>query len=74
MLGLTAYYQAPESLILAKLRMIKATVRPERSVKDQEDIKAIIHNTKVDRRKIVTQARRESTLEVLTKVLPRIVP
>ena len=69
LLGLKTYYQTPESLILAKLRMIKATLPRERSLKDKDDIRAIIHNTEVDRRKIIRQARRETTLAIFRETL-----
>lgn len=41
-LGLPTYFQKPEDLVLAKLRMIKATVPQERAQKDMDDIKAIL--------------------------------
>ncbi len=69
LLGIQAYYQAPEALVLAKLRMVKATVPRERSLKDREDIRAIIRNTKVDRRKIAGAASRETTLTIFREVL-----
>jgi hypothetical protein len=40
--GLNTFFQSPEGLIAAKLRMIKATLSPERSAKDKTDIKAIL--------------------------------
>jgi hypothetical protein len=40
--GLNTFLQLPEGLILAKLRMIKATISRERALKDEEDIKAIL--------------------------------
>jgi hypothetical protein len=67
--GVKAYFQSPESLILAKLRMVKATVPRERSLKDRDDIRAILANTKVSKRKILEQARRESTIEILRQIL-----
>ena len=69
-LGLKAYYQTPESLILAKLRMIKATRPRERSIKDREDIKAILQNTKVNVPKIIKGARKETTLEIARTLVP----
>ncbi len=36
--GVRAFYQTPEDLILAKLRMIKATVSEERAANDKADI------------------------------------
>jgi len=69
LLGLGTYYQTPESLILAKLRMVKATRPRERSLKDRDDIRAIISNTKVDKRKILRIARRETTLTIFQETL-----
>jgi len=68
-LGLRSYYQSPELLILSKLRMIKATVPRERSQKDRDDIRAILANTRVNKRRILNQARRESTLEIFREIL-----
>lgn len=62
------YYHAPEDLILAKLRMVKATRPRERSLKDREDIRAILRNTKVDKRRITSQARKETTLAIFTDI------
>ena len=67
-LGLKSYYQSPELLILSKLRMIKATVPRERSQKDKDDIRAILANTRVNKRRILNQARRESTIEIFREI------
>src|SRR5207244_705394 len=67
--GIRAYFQSPESLILAKLRMIKATIPVERSQKDRDDIKAIIANTRFNKRKILNQARKDSTIEIFREIL-----
>ena len=45
-LGLSTFYQTPEELILAKLRMIRATVPRQRASKDEEDVKGILRFTK----------------------------
>ncbi len=66
--GVKAYFQSPESLILAKLKMIKATRPRERSLKDRDDVKAIIANTKINRNKIVKQARNHTTLEIFREL------
>ena len=63
------FVQAPEELITAKLRMIKATLEPERTLKDEEDVKAIIIFTQVDRASIAKQATREGTLEIWKRLL-----
>jgi hypothetical protein len=63
--GLTTFFQAPEDLVLAKLRMIKATKPRERAVKDEEDVKAILEFTKVDLEAVKAQAKHDSTLAIL---------
>lgn len=60
-----AFFQAPEDLVLAKLRMIKATVPRERAVKDEEDVKAVLAFTKVDLDAVKKQAKRDKTLTIL---------
>jgi hypothetical protein len=67
--GVKTYFQAPEPLILAKLRMIRATIPRERSQKDKDDIRAILANTRVNKRKIVSQARKDGTIEIFTEIL-----
>jgi hypothetical protein len=67
--GVKTYFQAPEPLILAKLRMIKATIPRERSQKDKDDIRAILANTRVNKRKIISQARKDGTIEIFTEIL-----
>ena len=64
MAGLDTFFQAPEDLILAKLRMIKATLQQEKAVKDEEDVKAILHFTNVDMEAIEKQAKKDKTLEI----------
>jgi len=68
-LGLPTFYQTPEELILAKLRMIKATIPRERALKDEDDVKAILKFTKVDMNTIKRWARRNSTLSILETIL-----
>ncbi len=68
LLGLRTFYQTPESLILAKLRMIKITRPRERSLKDREDIRAILRNTEVNISKVIKAAKRETTID-LARVL-----
>jgi hypothetical protein len=63
--GLTTFFQAPEDLVLAKLRMVKATKPHERAVKDEEDVKAILEFTKVDLKAVKKQAKQDGTLPVL---------
>lgn len=66
--GLPTYYQTPEGLILAKLRMIKATTKPEIVAKDREDVKAILRHTPVDLGLIEARAVQENTLGVLESI------
>lgn len=60
--GIQTFFQTPEDLILAKLRMIKATVPKERALKDKDDIRAILRFTAVDVEAIKKRAKRETTL------------
>jgi len=66
--GLPTFFQGPEDLILAKLRMIKATVPPERALKDLEDVRAILKFTKVNVEAVRKQARRNSTLSIFKSI------
>ncbi len=68
-LGIPTYYQTPEALILAKLRMIKATINPEKSQKDKEDIKGILDYAEVNLDAVKQKARRETTLDLLLRIL-----
>jgi len=63
--GVSAFFQAPEDLVLAKLRMIKATVPRERAIKDEEDVKAVLAFTKVDLETVKRRAKRDETLPIL---------
>jgi len=67
--GLSTFFQPPEDLILAKLRMIKATVPRERAVKDEEDVKAVLEFTKVDVEAVKKQAKRDNTLTILESLI-----
>jgi len=68
-LGLKSFYQSPEALILAKLLMIKATRPAERSFKDREDIRQILANIKISRRKLLRLAQEQSTEAILKETL-----
>lgn len=59
------YYQTAESLILAKLRMLKVTVQSERAAIDREDIKAILRTTRIILKSLRKRARVESTAKIL---------
>jgi hypothetical protein len=63
-LGLPTFYQVPEDLILAKLRMIKATVPRERAQKDKDDVKAILRESSVNLDALKRCARKENTLNI----------
>lgn len=67
--GVNTFFQPPEDLILAKLRMIKATVPRERDVKDEEDVKAILAFTRVNLEAMKKQAKKDRTLEILESLL-----
>jgi len=49
--------------------MIKATRPVERSFKDREDIRQILANTVVNKRKILTQARKQGTISIFAEIL-----
>jgi hypothetical protein len=67
--GVSTFFQPPEDLILAKLRMIRATVPRERAVKDEEDVKAILAFTKVDLEAVKKQAKRDKTLAIFESLI-----
>ena len=67
--GLETFLQSPEGLIAAKLRMIKATLPPERSAKDKKDIKAILQFTKVNLKAVKKQAKKDRTEQILENLL-----
>jgi hypothetical protein len=68
--GQPTYIQAPEALIPAKLRMIKATLPPERAQKDRDDVTAILRHTPVDVDQVKRRAAKEGTLQILEELLP----
>ena len=67
-LGLPTFYQTPEDLILAKLRMIRSTRPRERALKDEEDIRAILKFTKVDVEIVKKRAKKECTLSIFEAI------
>jgi len=71
-LGLPTFYQTPEDLILAKLRMVKATVPKDRSLKDMDDIKTILRFSEVDVESIKKEAQKNATLPILEKIISEI--
>lgn len=66
--GLKAYFQTPEDLVLAKLRMIRATMPRERAQKDVEDVKAILKFARVDLEGVRRQAEKEGTTKILEEI------
>ncbi len=66
--GVKTFFQSPEGLIIAKLRMIKATLPPERAVKDKEDVKAILAFTKVDIEAVKKRAKKDKTFEIFQAI------
>jgi len=66
--GLPTFFQTPEGLILAKLRMIKATVPRERAQKDEDDVRAILRFIKVDVEAVKRQAKKNNTLPILKSI------
>ena len=67
--GLRTFFQTPEDLVLAKLRMIRATVPRERALKDEEDIRAVLKFAEVDVEAVKRQARRDSTLGIFEALM-----
>ena len=72
--GLATFFQSPEGLVAAKLRMIKATLPPERSAKDKHDVKSILEFTKVNLEAIKKQAQKENTLGILEALTNEVQP
>jgi len=68
-LGLPTFFQTPEELVLSKLRMIKVTVPRERTLKDKDDVRAILKHTKVSIKAIEKRAQRESTLNIFKELM-----
>ena len=64
-LGLPTFVQAPVSLILAKLRMIKVTIDPAKSARDKQDVLSILRYTRVDMEELRERAGRENSLRIL---------
>ena len=67
-LGLPTFYQTPEGLILAKLRMIKATFPRERALKDENDVRAILRHTSVKMNALRKQAQKDNTMSILRAI------
>jgi len=67
-LGIRTYYQTAESLILSKLRMIKATLQPERAAIDRQDIEAILEAAHLNLVSLRRRARAQGTLKLLDEL------
>ena len=68
-LGLSTFYQTPEALISSKLRMIKATIPRERTLKDKDDVRAILRYTRVDLKAVKRRAQKENTISILEELV-----
>lgn len=67
-LDLPTFIQNPEALILSKLRMIKATIPKEKTLKDRDDVRAILKYTEINMNDLKRQARTESTISILEEL------
>jgi len=67
--GVSAFFQDPEDLVLAKLRMIKATLSKSKAAKDIEDVKGILKFTRINLKRVRVRAKREKTLKILEEIL-----
>jgi hypothetical protein len=67
--GVDTFFQKPEGLVLAKLRMVKATLPRERAAKDKEDVKAVLAFTKVDVEAVRRQAKLDGTSTILEDLM-----
>jgi hypothetical protein len=67
--GLNTFLQKPEGLVVAKLRMIKATLPKERATKDKQDIKSILAFSNVDLEAVKQQAKKDQTLDILENLI-----
>lgn len=63
------FFHAPEDLISAKLRIIKAKLSEERVLKDKEDVRAILKFTDVNIDAVRKKAKRETTLVILEALM-----
>ena len=67
-LSLPTFYQTPEALILSKLRMIKATIPKERTLKDKDDVRAILKHTKINMEALKRRAHMENTISIVEEL------
>ena len=66
--GEPTYLQPSENLVRAKLRMIKAILDPEKSVKDKQDVRAIIRYSGLDMGRVRDYALTDGTVDVLNSL------
>lgn len=67
--GEPTFLQTSENLVRAKLRMIKATLDPEKSAKDKEDVRAILRYSSMNMTQVRNYALIDGTVEVLDSLL-----
>jgi hypothetical protein len=67
--GLSTFFQSPEGLVLAKLRMIKATVPREQAVKDEGDVRAVLAFAEVNVETVKQQAKKDGTFGILEDLM-----
>lgn len=67
--GEPTFLQTSENLVRAKLRMIKATIDPEKSAKDKEDVRAILRYSSLDMGRVRDYALMDNTSEILDSLL-----
>jgi len=66
---LPTFYESAESLILAKLRMLKVTIDPEKSAVDRGDISAVLRTTRLNLKSLSKRARMQGTYGILEGIM-----
>ncbi len=66
--GEPTFLQTSESLVRAKLRMIKATIDPEKSAKDKADVRAIIMYSNMNLERVRYYAEIDGTLKIFNSL------
>ncbi len=67
--NIETFFQSPEGLVSSKLRMIRASLAPERVAKDKEDVKAILAFTKLNISKVRKQSQKDKTIEIFEALI-----
>ena len=67
--GEPTFLQTSEGLVRAKLRMIMATLDPEKSFKDKEDVRAIPRYSSLDLGRVRGYALVDGTVEILDSLV-----